>query len=97
MVLAVIAVAIFGILGVMSILPGGSGNVAAVFPAAVGAVFGALMLLSSRVEVAADAEDLRVRSWFLGITLLRVRLDGVLRVRLEPSAASRWERTSVRG
>ncbi|MBE1514120.1 hypothetical protein [Nesterenkonia halotolerans] len=67
-----------------------SGSIVVIICAWVGVALSLVLLACARVHVIADHEDLRVRSWFLGLPLLRARLEGILRVRVEQVASPGW-------
>ncbi|MGJ9424892.1 hypothetical protein ACHABX_03490 [Nesterenkonia halotolerans] len=60
-----------------------SGSIVVIICAWVVGALSLVLLACARVHVSADHEDLRVRSWFLGLPLLRVRFERILRVRVE--------------
>lgn len=49
-----------------------------------------------RVRITVDSEHLWVRSWLLGLRLMRIRLSEVTRVHVEASRATRWGNWGLR-
>ncbi|WP_218220353.1 hypothetical protein [Nesterenkonia sp. Act20] len=67
-----------------------SESIVVILCAWVGVALSLVLLICARVHVSSDHEDLRVRSWFLGLPLLRVRLERVLRARVEQAKDPGW-------
>lgn len=57
---------------------------------------GAVALACARVVVSVDAEELRVRSWLLGVRITYVPMSEVERVEVEASKATRWGNWGLR-